>query len=300
MRRGESDREAVRAMREIVRDGYPLGLFVEGTRQKAGVPGEAMPGAGMVALQEDVPVIPAAIHGSQFWQPWNRHPVSVVWGEPMHFEGLPRGGKGYREASALIQEEIHRLWRWLVEQHEPAGRQPDAPVTEELLGTVAVVGFPNVGKSTLVNRLTGTRQAVVHETPGVTRDRKELVCEWSGHRFLLVDTGGVDIADRSPLTKQVADQARTAIAEADLILFVVDTRAGITPGDEELAAILRHSRKPIFLIANKIDEPGREAEALEFHRLGLGDPVPLSAVHGHGTGDLLDAIIARLPGSGPR
>ena len=169
----------------------------------------------------------------------------------------------------------------------------------ELLGTVAVVGFPNVGKSTLVNRLTGTRQAVVHETPGVTRDRKELVCEWSGHRFLLVDTGGVDIADRSPLTKQVADQARTAIAEADLILFVVDTRAGITPGDEELAAILRHSHKPIFLIANKIDEPGREADALEFHRLGLGDPVPLSAVHGHGTGDLLDAIIARLPGSGP-
>ena len=172
-------------------------------------------------------------------------------------------------------------------------------MNDELLGTVAVVGFPNVGKSTLVNRLTGTRQAVVHETPGVTRDRKELVCEWSGHRFLLVDTGGVDIADRSPLTKQVADQARTAIAEADLILFVVDTRAGITPGDEELAAILRHSHKPIFLIANKIDEPGREAEALEFHRLGLGDPVPLSAVHGHGTGDLLDAIIARLPGSGP-
>ena len=118
VRRGESDREAVRAMREIVRDGYPLGLFVEGTRQKAGVPGEAMPGAGMVALQEEVPVIPAAIHGSQFWQPWNRHPVSVVWGQPMQFDGIPRSGKGYREASVLIQEEIHRLWRWLVEQHE--------------------------------------------------------------------------------------------------------------------------------------------------------------------------------------
>jgi len=170
---------------------------------------------------------------------------------------------------------------------------------DELLGTVAVVGFPNVGKSTLVNRLTGSRDAVVHETPGVTRDRKEVVCEWSGHRFLLVDTGGVDIADSSPLTRQVADQARTAIAEADLVLFVVDTRAGITPGDEELAAILRHSHKPIFLIANKIDEPGRESEALEFHRLGLGDPIPLSAVHGHGTGDLLDAIVTRLPGSGP-
>lgn len=172
-------------------------------------------------------------------------------------------------------------------------------MNDALLGTVAVVGFPNVGKSTLVNRLTGSRQAVVHETPGVTRDRKEVVCEWAGHRFLLVDTGGVDIADRSPLVKQVADQARTAISEADLVLFVVDTRAGITPGDEELASILRHSHKPIFLIANKIDEPGREAEAMEFHRLGLGDPIPLSAIHGHGTGDLLDAIVARLPGRGP-
>ncbi len=171
--------------------------------------------------------------------------------------------------------------------------------TEELLGTVAVVGFPNVGKSTLVNRLTGSRQAVVHETPGVTRDRKEVVCEWAGQRFLLVDTGGVDVADPSPLTQQVAEQARRAIAEADLVLFVVDTRAGITPGDEELAAILRHSHKPIFLIANKIDEPGREAEAFEFHRLGLGDPIPISSIHGHGTGDLLDAIVARLPGSGP-
>ena len=171
--------------------------------------------------------------------------------------------------------------------------------TEELLGTVAVVGFPNVGKSTLVNRLTASRQAVVHETPGVTRDRKEVVCEWAGQRFLLVDTGGVDIADPSPLTQQVAEQARRAIAEADLVLFVVDTRAGITPGDEELAAILRHSHKPIFLIANKIDEPGREAEAFEFHRLGLGDPIPISSIHGHGTGDLLDAIVARLPGSGP-
>src|SRR5215217_4980079 len=171
--------------------------------------------------------------------------------------------------------------------------------SDELLGTVAVVGFPNVGKSTLVNRLTGSRQTVVHETPGVTRDRKEVVCEWAGRRFLLVDTGGVDVADPSPLTKQVAEQARRAIAEADLVLFVVDTKTGITPGDEELAAILRRARKPIFLIANKIDEPGNEAEAFEFHRLGLGDPIPISSGHGHGTGDLLDAIIAQLPGGGP-
>jgi 1-acyl-sn-glycerol-3-phosphate acyltransferase len=118
VRRGESDREAVRAMREIVREGHALGMFVEGTRQRSGVPGEAKPGAAMVALQEDVPVVPAAIHGSQYWKPGNFHPVSIAWGEPMLFEGLPRSGKGYKEASALIQEEIHRLWRFLVEMHE--------------------------------------------------------------------------------------------------------------------------------------------------------------------------------------
>jgi GTP-binding protein len=168
-----------------------------------------------------------------------------------------------------------------------------------LAGTVAVVGFPNVGKSTLVNRLTGTRAAVVHETAGVTRDRKELVCEWAGTRFLLVDTGGVDIADRSPITRSIAEQARAAVSEADLVLFVVDARIGITPGDEEVAEILRSARKPVFLLANKIDDPARDAEAVEFHRLGLGEPIALSALHGHGTGDLLDAIVARLPGSGP-
>ncbi len=169
----------------------------------------------------------------------------------------------------------------------------------ELAGTVAVVGFPNVGKSTLVNRLTGTRAAVVHETPGVTRDRKELVCEWAGTEFRLIDTGGVDVADRSPITRSIADQARAAVDEADLVLFVVDAKAGITPGDEEVAEILRLARRPVFLLANKIDDPSRDTEALEFHRLGLGEPIPLSALHGHGTGDLLDAIVARLPGAGP-
>jgi GTP-binding protein len=166
-----------------------------------------------------------------------------------------------------------------------------------LLGTVAVIGFPNVGKSTLVNRLSATREAVVFETPGVTRDRKEVVCEWSGKRFILVDTGGVDVADPSPLTREVAEQARRAVGEADLVLFLTDARAGITPGDEEIAAILRRARKPVLLVANKVDDPARDADALEFHRLGLGDPVPVSAVHGHGTGDLLDAIVAALPGA---
>jgi GTP-binding protein len=171
------------------------------------------------------------------------------------------------------------------------------PGDGELAGTVAVVGFPNVGKSTLVNRLTGTRAAVVHETPGVTRDRKEVVCEWNGKRFLLVDTGGVDVADSSPITRSIAEQARAAVADADLVLFVTDARAGITPGDEEVAGILRLAHKPVLLLANKIDDPDADALAFEFHRLGLGDPLPISAAHGHGTGDLLDVVVARLPGA---
>jgi GTP-binding protein len=165
-------------------------------------------------------------------------------------------------------------------------------------GTVAVVGFPNVGKSTLVNRLTGSRTAVVHRDPGVTRDRKEVAAEWGNERFLLIDTGGVDIADESPLTRSIAAQAREAVSEADLVLFVVDARAGITPGDEEVADILRRAHKPVLLIANKIDDPAQDGLALDLHRLGLGDPIPLSALHGHGSGDLLDLIVAELPGEG--
>ena len=175
----------------------------------------------------------------------------------------------------------------------------DAAPEPPLVGTVAIVGFPNVGKSTLVNRLTESRAAVVHETPGVTRDRKELVCEWAGKRFVLIDTGGVDVADPSPITRSIAAQAREAVEEADLVVFITDARAGVTPGDEEIAQILRAARKPVLLVANKIDDPAQDALALEFHRLGLGDPIPLSALHGHGTGDLLDSIVELLPGTAP-
>jgi GTP-binding protein len=171
-------------------------------------------------------------------------------------------------------------------------------MTPPLIGTVAVVGFPNVGKSTLVNRLTGSRAAVVHETPGVTRDRKELVGEWNGRRFRIIDTGGVDIADQSPLTRSIAQQAQAAVAEADLVLFIVDARAGVTPGDEEVADILRRARKPVLLIANKIDDPAQDSLALDLHRLGLGEPIPASALHGYGSGDLLDTIVEQLPGEG--
>src|SRR3954453_414196 len=181
-------------------------------------------------------------------------------------------------------------------EHSPQEQEQAEP----LIGTVAVVGFPNVGKSTLVNRLTETRAAVVHETPGVIRDRKEIVADWNGHRFRLIDTGGVDIADQTPITRSIADQARAAIAEADLILFVVDARAGITPGDEEPAAILRRAQKPVLLLANKIDDPNQDALAFEFHRLGLGDPVPLSAHHGHRPGHLRAGGVGVAPGSGPQ
>lgn len=117
VRRGESDRDAVRMMRQIVRDGNAIGLFVEGTRQMSGVPGHVQPGAAMAAITEDVPLIPAAIHGSQHWRPGNFAPISVAWGEPMTFEGLPRGGKGYREASLEVERKLRELWQWLVEIH---------------------------------------------------------------------------------------------------------------------------------------------------------------------------------------
>ena len=159
----------------------------------------------MVAVQEDVPVVPAAIYGSHEWKPGNFHPISVAWGEPIRFDGLPKGAKGYREASAEIERRIHALHDWLAEVHargpaEAGGatamseteNPPQISETPEIIGTVAIVGFPNVGKSTLINRLTETRQAVVHETPGVTRDRKELIADWNGKHFLLIDTGGVD------------------------------------------------------------------------------------------------------------
>jgi 1-acyl-sn-glycerol-3-phosphate acyltransferase len=118
VRRGESDRDAVRTMRQIVRDGNALGMFAEGTRQQTGVPGSVQPGAAMVAINEAVPVIPVALHGSQTWRLGNFAPVSVAWGQPMVFEGLPRGGKGYKEASLEIEREIRELWEWLVELHE--------------------------------------------------------------------------------------------------------------------------------------------------------------------------------------
>jgi GTPase len=163
---------------------------------------------------------------------------------------------------------------------------------------VAVVGYPNVGKSALVNRLAGSREAVVHELPGVTRDRKELTAEWNGRTFTLIDTGGVDLAERDELAESVRDQARAALADAAVVVLVVDARAGRRPGDEDLADLLRRGGRPVVVAANKCDDPGDLPLAAEFHRLGLGEPVPVSALHGLGTGDLLDRITAALPDAG--
>jgi GTP-binding protein len=160
---------------------------------------------------------------------------------------------------------------------------------------VAIVGYPNVGKSSLINRLTGGREAVVHERPGVTRDRKELDCEWNGRRFKLIDTGGVDFEDEDPLAGSIRDQARAGIAEAEVAVLVVDARAGVRPGDEEMADLLRRAPLPCIVAANKIDGPGELTLAADFHGLGLGDPLAVSAAQGLGTGDLLDRIVELLP-----
>ena len=155
---------------------------------------------------------------------------------------------------------------------------------------IAVVGFPNVGKSTLVNRLAGGREAVVHPESGVTRDRKAIDCEWNGVAFRLIDTGGVDLGAADSVSRAVQHQAREAIADAEAAVLVVDARAGLRRGDAEVADLLRRSEIPVAVVANKIDEPADDYLAAEFHRLGMGDPFPVSAAQGHGSGDLLDLL----------
>jgi len=159
---------------------------------------------------------------------------------------------------------------------------------------VAVVGFPNVGKSTLINRLAGGREAVTHAEAGVTRDRKRVGCEWNGVAFDLLDTGGIDLADESELARDVQRQARMGISEADVILFVVDARAGARAGDAELAKTLRGAETPVLVVANKVDRPEDEHLTAELHGLGLGEPLPVSASHGLGSGDLLDRVVEAL------
>ncbi|HEV7399459.1 MAG TPA: ribosome biogenesis GTPase Der, partial [Solirubrobacterales bacterium] len=168
------------------------------------------------------------------------------------------------------------------------------PETLERLPTVAIVGFPNVGKSTLVNRLAGGREAVTHAEPGVTRDRKVVRCEWNGVAFDLLDTGGIDLEDDSELARDVQQQARLGIGEADVVMMVVDARAGVRAGDAELAKTLRGADVPVVVVANKLDRPEDEYMSAELNKLGLGEPMPVSASHGLGSGDLLDRVVELL------
>src|ERR671910_3109214 len=173
----------------------------------------------------------------------------------------------------------------------------DAASTDEPTGptpVLAVVGRPNVGKSTLVNRIIGRREAVVEDRPGVTRDRVSYDATWNGRTFTVVDTGGWD-PDARGLAERIRAQAEIAVGLADAVLFVVDATVGITDADEAVVKILRRSKKPVILAANKVDDQRTEAEAYGLWNLGLGEPFAVSALHGRGSGDMLDAILAALP-----
>ena len=170
---------------------------------------------------------------------------------------------------------------------------PQAPTARPV---VAVVGRPNVGKSTLVNRILGRREAVVHDMPGVTRDRVSYDAEWAGREFVLVDTGGW-VSDATGMAAQIAEQAEIAIQLADAVIFVVDATVGTTDEDEAVVQVLRRSRKPVVLTANKVDNQRLEADAASMWNLGLGEPWPVSALHGRGVGDLLDALLEVIPAS---
>lgn len=162
------------------------------------------------------------------------------------------------------------------------------------LPIVAVVGRPNVGKSTFVNRIAGAQDAIVHEMRGVTRDRSYHEADWNGVHFTLIDTGGIEMGNEDAFQKSIRDQAIMATEEADAIVFLVDGKTGSSPDDLEVARILKRSGKPVMLAVNKMDAPGKEDGIWEFYSLGLGDPWPISSIHGHGTGDLLDEIVEHI------
>ena len=162
------------------------------------------------------------------------------------------------------------------------------------LPLVAVVGRPNVGKSTFVNRIAQADEAIVHEMRGVTRDRSYHEADWNGVEFKLVDTGGIEMGDDDAFQGSIRAQAIAGANEADVVIFIVDGKTGINADDEAVARILRKAGKPVFLVVNKMDTPNRTDELWEFYQLGVGDPWPVSSTHGHGTGDLLDAVVEEL------
>ncbi|HEX8008540.1 MAG TPA: GTPase, partial [Trebonia sp.] len=194
----------------------------------------------------------------------------------------------YEDDGGWIEAELAGLTTETPEEQADAGPLP----------VVAVVGRPNVGKSTLVNRIIGRREAVVEDVPGVTRDRVTYEANWRGRRFTLVDTGGWD-PEATGMALRIAEQAQIAAELADVILFVVDASVGITDSDEAVGSVLRRSGKPVVLTANKVDNQLQELEANELWSLGLGEPHPVSALHGRSSGDLLDVVLDALPETPP-
>src|SRR4051795_1617549 len=232
-----------------------------------------------------------------------RRPEGLAHREPRGARAAPRpaGGRGRRarraRPDARAQPDGRRRRRG-GGRHDGSGRRrgrrPDRRPGARM--KVAVVGYPNVGKSSLVNRLSGSRTAVVHERSGITRDRNEIPCEWNGRRFTLIDTGGMDFLDPDPISGSIREQAQAALADAQVAVLVVDARGGLRPGDEELADLLRRWRGgPVIVAANKVDSAPDIPAAAEFYALGLGEPLAVSATQGLGTGDLLDRVVELLP-----
>ena len=288
--RGEPDREALRTVHETLVGGGTVGVFIQGHRQDGFE--EAKAGAGRIAVVEQADVVPVAMR-SRNWRPGGR--IAVAFGTPRRYarDGR-RAAEAYRETADAADGRDPQAVRGrrMSEQLE----QPEPPPQRRLAGRVAVVGFPNAGKSTLINRLTSSRQAVVHETPGVTRDRTEVGVRVARTR-VRPDRHGRRRRRRSTrrCRPQVAEQARIAVQEAHLVLLVIDARAGLAAGDEEIAQILRRSRRPVLVVANKVDDRlARGRRRWSCTRWDWAIRCSVSALHGRGTGDLLDAIVEAL------
>ena len=313
---------AIRVAVEVAaRTGRAVGVFPEGTRG-AGDMTSPRAGAAYLALVTGAPVVPVAFLGTRVPGgtdgsiPPRGSRLAMTFGEPVDLGSLPwpRTQEDMADAAARVTAAIlqtirdgrgrdrHDLARparpeareeesMSTPEHRRPRRHPRAPI-------LAVVGRPNVGKSTLVNRIIGRREAVVEDVPGVTRDRVSYDAVWNGRAFTVVDTGGWD-PDARGLAESIRAQAEIAVNIADAVLFVVDAGVGITDNDEAVVRILRKSGKPVVLAANKVDDQRAEAEAYGLWNLGLGEPMPVSALHGRGSGDLLDAVLAALPETPP-
>src|SRR3954464_5707640 len=219
--------------------------------------------------------------------------------------GCCRPSRRARPGSACWRGDTRRTNHEPADVHPRRGRHPDLgrrvtgvptrPRAQAALPVVAIVGRPNVGKSTLFNRLVGSRQAIVEDRARTTRDRMYGDAEWNGRRFVLIDTGGLEVDTDDPIELKVQEQARLALREADVIVFVVDAITGLTPADQEAAELLRTAKAAVIVAVNKVDNTAREADAAEFWSMGWEETYSISSSHGRGTGDLLDAVVWALP-----